>query len=105
MKPDVEYEKKKAEELEEILREIIEANKVFGDKAEFTLHLEGGKYPLCTVSFWRSGDKPALIARYTMYLLKKHRTFQQSEAEEVLDRIRSEKERFIEYEGNGGKTL
>lgn len=105
MKPDVEYEKKKAEQLEEILREIIEANKVFGDKAEFTLHLEGGKYPLCTVSFWRSGDKPALIARYTMYLLKKHKTFQQSEAEEILDRIRSEKERFREYESDGRKTL
>ena len=100
MKADIEYEKKKAEEVEEILREVIEANKAFGDRAEFTMHLEGGRYPLCTVSFWRSGDKPALIASYTMYLLKKHRSFQQSEAGEILERIRSEKERFREYEGS-----
>lgn len=88
------YELKKAKELEELLGEIIETNELFGGRAEFVLHLEGGKYPLCIVTFWINRVK---VVRYVVYLAYRHRKFQQNSFEEIRDRIHREKENFYKY--------
>ena len=91
------YIEERKKELEELLEEILEANEVFENRAEFTMHIEGGRYPLCVVSFWINGDKPFLVTRFTVYLMKRHRNFQQNSIEEIRERIRTEKEKFLKY--------